>query len=157
MTVFTKNLAIGACLALIGSQSVLAQTDHQSTTHVKTDHTAHSQAGAQSGENVQIAEALGTILEINNGNRKVSVKHDPINSLGWPAMNMNFAVSTEIDLTSFKAKDRVQFTLRIHNNNEYLITELCGTHKSILVTGLCKTTLSEENAPDHDDAKSHDH
>jgi len=157
VTQFTKIITIGAYLALIGSQAALAQTNHQSVNQAQMDHSEHSQTATDSNPNVQIAEGLGTLADIFSDNRKIAMKHDPIKSLSWPAMKMNFAVDGEIDLAKLKSGGRVQFTLRIQNKNQYLITELCRTDKSKVVSGICKRTASETTAADHDNSETHDH
>jgi Cu/Ag efflux protein CusF len=56
-------------------------------------------------------KASGTVDAVDTANRKITVSHGAIKSLGWPAMTMDFAVSQEIDLSKIKAGTNVNFTL----------------------------------------------
>ena len=57
------------------------------------------------------AEASGVVSAVDLSQRKITIKHGAIKSLGWPAMTMDFAVNEEIDLSTFNAGMRVNFTL----------------------------------------------
>ena len=58
----------------------------------------------------QAIEATGTIKSIAANHRSLRIFHDPILSLKWPAMNMEFKVNDH-DLThTLKAGDKVKFS-----------------------------------------------
>ena len=57
------------------------------------------------------ANASGTITAVNPANHKVTFDHGPIPAINWPAMNMEFAVASSVDLAKLKTGDKVNFTL----------------------------------------------
>jgi|SRR4051794_6820163 Cu(I)/Ag(I) efflux system protein CusF len=56
--------------------------------------------------------ATGTVNTVDPGQRKINLSHNPIPSIGWPAMTMDFAVAPTVDLTRVKPGSRVDFTLQ---------------------------------------------
>jgi Cu/Ag efflux protein CusF len=57
------------------------------------------------------ANATGTITAVNPANHKITFDHGPIPAINWPAMNMEFAVASAVDLAKLKTGDKVNFTL----------------------------------------------
>lgn len=53
----------------------------------------------------------GVIGSVDAANHKVNISHEPISSLGWPAMKMDFVVSPSVDLTTVKPGTTVEFTV----------------------------------------------
>ena len=70
------------------------------------------------------AEASGVVSAVDLSQRKITIKHGAIKSLGWPAMTMDFAVNEEIDLTAFNAGMRVNFTLVRAANGSWIVDTL---------------------------------
>ncbi|HAT1821742.1 TPA: efflux RND transporter periplasmic adaptor subunit [Legionella pneumophila] len=71
----------------------------------------------------KIIEAFGTIKEVNPVKHSLTIQHDPIPTLNWPAMEMNFSVSQEITLDTLKTGDSLQFNLE-KKNNQFIITKI---------------------------------
>jgi len=61
---------------------------------------------AQSG-----AVGTGRLLVIDPAAGRVSVDHDPIEALGWPAMQMDFTLAEGVPTPDLATGDRVRFTL----------------------------------------------
>ena len=53
----------------------------------------------------------GVLKEVLPDENKVNMTHDPIPELGWPDMTMYFKVKPEVDLSAFKAEEKVEFEL----------------------------------------------
>jgi Cu/Ag efflux protein CusF len=70
------------------------------------------------------AEASGVVSAVDLSQRKITIKHGAIKSLGWPAMTMDFAVNEEIDLTAFNLGMRVNFTLVRAANGSWIVDTL---------------------------------
>jgi Cu/Ag efflux protein CusF len=70
------------------------------------------------------AEATGVVSAVDLSQRKITIKHGAIKSLGWPAMTMDFAVNDEIDLATFKAGMPVNFTLVRAANGSWVVDTL---------------------------------
>jgi Cu(I)/Ag(I) efflux system protein CusF len=58
---------------------------------------------------VKTAAATGVIKEIDAKTGLVLIKHDPIESLGWPEMTMNFRVVPAELLKDVKVGDKIKF------------------------------------------------
>lgn len=66
----------------------------------------------QAHDGTDDAHATGTVNSVDQAQRKVNVSHDPIPSIGWPAMTMDFAVVAGVDLARVKPGSRINFTLQ---------------------------------------------
>ncbi|MGE0420441.1 MAG: copper-binding protein [Acetobacteraceae bacterium] len=53
----------------------------------------------------------GTIEAIDPRRNRVTLKHDPMPAIGWPAMTMVFEAPPTVTLTGLKEGDMVDFTL----------------------------------------------
>jgi Cu/Ag efflux protein CusF len=61
----------------------------------------------ESGDN----HATGKVNSIDPASHKVNISHKAIKSLGWPAMTMDFAVASSVDLSSIKPGTEVEFSI----------------------------------------------
>ena len=57
------------------------------------------------------AKGTGTVTALNEAGRKVTLDHGPIPEISWPAMKMEFAVASAVDLSKVKTGDKVTFTV----------------------------------------------
>ncbi len=57
------------------------------------------------------AEGQGVVKAINTEERQIRIAHEPIASLGWPAMVMPFSVAPNVDLGALSPGTKVTFTL----------------------------------------------
>lgn len=69
----------------------------------------------------QVHHAIGTLNSIAAGGM-LNITHEPIVSLGWPAMTMDFAVADAVDLSSFGVGDRVHIELTKTGDGPFVIT-----------------------------------
>ena len=65
----------------------------------------------------------GVVRAVMIDQNKINMSHDPIPALNWPEMTMDFDVSQEVDLDSFKPDDKVMFELE-KDENGYVITSM---------------------------------
>jgi len=88
----------------------------------------------------------GVINALDVQKSKVNVTHEPIESLGWPEMKMDFTVLTPIDLTAFSAGERVHFLLKAETDKSHSIAAMCsldiekGAHEECM-THMHKTAM----------------
>lgn len=59
----------------------------------------------------QQGTASGTVNAIDVGKGVINLTHDPIPSLGWPAMTMDFGVAPEVSLAGLAKGAKVSFTV----------------------------------------------
>ena len=70
---------------------------------------AHHAAGHEAAAAI---EAVGVVKAVDAKSGAVTVAHDPVPALGWPAMTMSFKVASGVVLSGVKVGDRVKFRLR---------------------------------------------
>ena len=67
-------------------------------------------AANKSEEPLPTHTAVGVVKKIDPAGSRVTLRHEPIGALGWPAMTMPFAVKDRKILASLKPEQRVEFT-----------------------------------------------
>lgn len=68
--------------------------------------------------------AQGTIVSIDSKNQQLTINHQAITALNWPAMTMDFSVKPEVSLKDVKEGDSIQFSLQKANDGRYLVTSI---------------------------------
>ena len=68
-------------------------------------------------------EAVGIVDEINAAKGIVTISHEPIKSLGWPAMTMDFIIKDKKMLGKVAKGKKINFTF-IQKKGDYLITHI---------------------------------
>jgi Cu/Ag efflux protein CusF len=73
----------------------------------------------------------GTIEGIDLEKRQLTIKHDPIKALDWPAMTMPFTVAQAIDMSQLKVGAIINFQLENDKADQRVITQIenANTHK----------------------------
>lgn len=67
----------------------------------------------------------GEVVSIDHANARLTLAHEPISQLQWPAMTMPFRVADAQAMHSLATGDRVQFSLRPQpENGEYIIESI---------------------------------
>lgn len=72
---------------------------------------------------LQVLTAHGTIDKVAGAHR-LTMTHEPIAALGWPAMTMDFDVAEDVDLSTFATGTRVRFELHQLDQYRYRIAKL---------------------------------
>lgn len=88
-------------LAAVGAMSVPALAHAQHADHA--NHAAAPAAGA--------VEGVGVVKKIDAKALSVTINHEPIKALNWPAMTMPFKVADKAVLDKMKVGAKVRFTL----------------------------------------------
>ena len=73
---------------------------------------------------IDAPKGTGTVIRADNSAHTITIKHAPIPSLGWGEMTMAFEVLPSIDLTTIKPGDKVAFTLKPEEQDEWSINSL---------------------------------
>jgi len=71
-----------------------------------------------------IIEGKGVIKALNFSQYAVTLQHEPIPALSWPAMTMDFSVDKNVDLKNFKIGDHIQFMLKKNNEGNFVISDI---------------------------------
>lgn len=56
-------------------------------------------------------QGMGKVVSVDRAKLRIKLAHDPIKSLGWSAMSMDFSVASAALLDNLKAGDAVRFEL----------------------------------------------
>lgn len=67
---------------------------------------------------------MGNIKSIDQSNKRITLDHQPIPALNMPAMNMEFTVSPDVDLSKFKAGEAIDFMVVEQKDETYMITKI---------------------------------
>lgn len=112
----SRTLALGLSLSA-GAVIALAACSQQPATETETPAaTSSAPAAAEmdamstSATGEKSATARGVISAIDAEGGKITIEHEPIASLEWPAMTMGFAASPAL-IDQAKVGDRVEFDL----------------------------------------------
>ena len=78
------------------------------------------------GSNSKSEEILaqGIIVSIDAKNQQLTINHQAIAALNWPAMTMDFSVEPKVSLNDVKAGDPIQFSLQKTSDGSYLVTSI---------------------------------
>jgi Cu(I)/Ag(I) efflux system protein CusF len=71
----------------------------------------------------QTHQATGVVKRIDAARGVVALKHDPIQSLGWPGMTMDFGVRDKKLLQGLKPEQKVSFEF-VEEKSRYVITSI---------------------------------
>lgn len=73
----------------------------------------------------KMPQGRGKVVDVNSKSGEVTLAHEPIAELGWPAMTMGFKVKDAKQLSQLKPGDQVQFDLKTEpNSDEYMIDRI---------------------------------
>lgn len=103
--------------------------DMGSRSAAPADHSAMPGMSPEPGKSPQTAQAghvtgTGTVNAVDAAGRKVTLAHNAIPSIGWPAMTMDFAVAPSVDLGSIKPGTRVDFMMMQGSGGMYVIQSI---------------------------------
>ena len=83
----------------------------------------HGQMASSDGQ-ATIHSGQGTVTRVDAKAGKVGLKHDPIKSLNWPAMTMDFAVADPALLKPLREGQRVSFDLKAGAKGQWVVTRI---------------------------------
>lgn len=70
----------------------------------------------------QVVSASGVVKAIDNDSHKITIAHEPVPALNWPAMTMRFTLTPQTRLTAISPGDKVAFTFIQQGNLSLLQT-----------------------------------
>ena len=70
-----------------------------------------------------IVSAKGRVIAISKDKSKVTLKHEPIPVIEWPAMTMEFKVKSSKLLAKTQVGDKVSFTM-VPIGKDYMVTSI---------------------------------
>lgn len=90
-----------------------------------TAHAEMDMAGMDSMAHAQHASAsgVGVVEAVDAKNGTVTISHEPIKSLGWSAMTMDFTVNDKKTLGRLNKGKKVNFTF-VQQHGDYVVTKV---------------------------------
>jgi Cu/Ag efflux protein CusF len=77
---------------------------------------------AHSGHND--VHGSGVVKAVDVAARKITLAHQPISQIGWPAMTMEFAVAPAVDLNTLKPDAPIDFSMEQGQGGMYVIQSI---------------------------------
>ena len=108
-------VAFLAAGALVGAAVPMAAAQ---TKHGEMKGMDHAQSAKS-----QIHKGTGVVTNVERNAGKVTLKHEPIESLNWPGMTMAFTVKDKALLDNLAKDKKVQFEF-IQEGKQYVITSI---------------------------------
>jgi Cu(I)/Ag(I) efflux system membrane fusion protein len=68
--------------------------------------------------------ATGVVKKIDAAKGTVTLAHDPVKSLKWPAMTMDFRVRDKASLATLKPDQKIEFELIEEKKGSYVISRI---------------------------------
>jgi Cu(I)/Ag(I) efflux system protein CusF len=88
-------------------------------------HSGHEHGGTsmprQSAEAERVYAAAGVVNAVDEAGEKVTVSHQPVPALNWPAMTMRFALESPDLLEGIKPGDRVKIYFKNVGNASIIV------------------------------------
>lgn len=103
-----------ACALALGTAPVLAASTHSHSTAP-----AHASAAAA----IDAITGTGVVRNVDAAHGKVTLQHEPIERLGWPAMTMAFQVRDAKLLEGLAPGKKVRFAF-VRQGPAYVITAI---------------------------------
>jgi Cu/Ag efflux protein CusF len=66
----------------------------------------------------------GMVKAVDAAAKKITVAHQPMSKIGWPAMTMDFAVAPTVDLSAVKPDARIDFSMVQGEGGMYVIQSI---------------------------------
>jgi Cu/Ag efflux protein CusF len=106
--------------------------DHGAMGHGPAPSISQPGTSASPGAAAQVAQAgnvqgSGMVNSVDPSGHKISLSHNAIPSIGWPAMTMEFAVAPSVDLGAAKPGAHVNFTMQRGGDGMYIIQSVTPT------------------------------
>ena len=116
-------LILVATLSAVGPSIALAQAtdvNKKDSTGMEMKGMDMKDMGMNKTDAATTHKGVGVVKDINATDGMVTLVHEPIKSLNWPAMTMGFKVKDKSVIGKIKPGDKVEFTL-VQVGKEYLI------------------------------------
>jgi Cu(I)/Ag(I) efflux system protein CusF len=113
------RIAILSLLLAIFAVPALAQTSEMNRTDMKGMKSDAASAKSTAGTH----HATGVVKTVDSTAGAITIAHESIKTLGWPAMTMSFKARDPTLLSRAKPGDYVQFTV-VQSGNDYVVTSI---------------------------------
>ena len=77
----------------------------------------------EKGANSAVHRATGTVTKVDSASGKVTIKHEPVQSLNWPSMIMAFTVKDKSMLEKMPKDRKIDFEF-VQQGRDYVVTSV---------------------------------
>ena len=81
----------------------------------------HSEHVTKPEKDVPLVRAFGVIKTVKSPEKIVTIEHDAIPEIGWPAMTMDFSIAQSVDLATLPTGKRVSFAMSAGEDRTFVI------------------------------------
>lgn len=102
-------------LILLAASSTLAGCGRDDAPSTSSTSSMPNMPAAQppaAGQQAAESHGMGVVQSVDAANGALTIAHEPIAALGWPAMTMSFKVDRPALLEGVEAGEHIEFTLR---------------------------------------------
>jgi Cu/Ag efflux protein CusF len=105
------------------AQASMPRMDHSAMGHGADQSISQPGSSASAGAAAQAGtvQGSGIVNAIDPAGHSINLNHNPIPSVGWPAMTMEFSVVPSVDLRTIKPGAHVNFTMQRGGDGMYVI------------------------------------
>ena len=115
------HIAILSLFLAVSSMPALAQGGAMNRPDMKG--MGMEKNGASERDMGSTHRGTGIVKTVDSGSGVITIAHEPIKTLGWPAMTMGFKARDPKLLGRAKPGDHVQFTV-VQSGKDYVITSM---------------------------------
>jgi Cu(I)/Ag(I) efflux system protein CusF len=101
-----------ALLVLVAAASALAACGRDDAPNASTMPNMPSAQQPTAGQPSAENRGMGVVQSVDAANGSLTIAHEPIAALGWPAMTMTFKAERPDLLKGVEAGEHIEFTLR---------------------------------------------
>jgi Cu(I)/Ag(I) efflux system protein CusF len=77
----------------------------------------------EKGADSAVHRATGVVTKVDSAKGKVTIKHDPVQSLNWPSMTMAFTVKDKSMLGKMPKDKKIDFEF-VQQGRDYVVTSV---------------------------------
>ncbi len=103
-----KKLTLLVLVAALSTLAACGSSEAPSASDMPNMPAGQQPAGGQAAEN----RGTGVVQSVDAANGSLTIAHEPIAALGWPAMTMSFKVDQASLLEGVEAGEHIELTLR---------------------------------------------
>ena len=115
-------LAISAAAAVLAAVTpfAIAQSDSMKGMDMK-DHQGMDMKMEKKPASAKVHKGTGKVTKVDPAGGSVTIAHDPVSTMNWPAMTMTFKAKDKALLEKIKQGDKVDFEF-IQQGKDYVVT-----------------------------------
>jgi len=118
-----KPAVAGSLLAAISVFAVsLAQAQGMGGMDMKGDKGMDMKSEKKDAKGT-VHKATGVVTRVDAAKNKVTIKHEPVQSMNWPSMSMAFTVKDKALLDKMKKDQKVDFEF-VQQGKDYVVTSV---------------------------------